>query len=572
MRLSYIPVMLLVNLFCINSMAAGTGVFEEKGITLIYGDWSQQDWVPEERLVTEKMIVNTAAVFKFWRETLDFPFDYYVIDIFWYDQTGDYLKWNPKGFPHGPEKSLQAIKNAGMDLGLWYCVNGAYVPDNEAWANSRAEKESGYILSQGSYLENLQTVWDKAYQQFGLRFIKLDFADFTLASKEKDAEENIALKDLLAFRRFLRSFRKAHPDVLISFYNHLAYDWRHITSNLDPPTDQIVSPEWITAVDWIYSGDPKPSDWPALRLRRGIEFYQDHQVRRFYWSGVPLDKIDDHGCFIGDGGSYYQIGPQDFRASWLLTLMRGSRKGHLYGDPALLSPDDVLWMKAVYQRIHELFEKGARVEIIGGFPGQGDPYGYRLSYDYNGLICLVNPKWERIRFPLIVDMAVTPRLTCLAADGAIIPVIKTSPGQAVVEIGPNQIVLLGLGDEGQHFLPSMELTPGPWPQDLKPIAVSRMRDNRYTVDEIEADSDIIWLLKFYKNGKRFKVRPEGTIAEYLGIETSGSKTTTPLWDRHIWSGMTYFVVKQNHISGFPTLTLNPPDPELIIKVEAYCVK
>jgi hypothetical protein len=377
---------------------------------------------------------------------------------------------------------------------------------------------------------------------------------------------------MIAFRRFLRAFRKAHPDVLISFYNHLAYDWRHITSNLDTPTDQIVSPEWITAVDWIYSGDPKPSDWPALRLRRGIEFYQDHQVRRFYWSGVPLDKIDDHGCFIGDGGSYYQIGPKDFRASWLLTLMRGSRKGHLYGDPALLSKDDVLWMKAVYQRINDLFEKDAQVEIFGGFPGQGDPYGYRLSYDYNGLICLVNPQWKRIQFPLSVDMAVTPELICLASDGAIMPVIQTNQGQAVVEIGPNQIVLLGLGDEGQHPLPSQDLTPGPWPRDLKPLNVSQEGDDQYSLGEIEAGSDIIWLLKFYKDGNRFKLRPEGTIAEYLQIKTSGSRTAEPLWDKHVWSGMTYFVVKQYQTFGVPTFTLNPPDPELTIKVEAYYSK
>ena len=78
-------------------------------------------------------------------------------------------------------------------------------------------------------------------------------------------------------------------------------------------------------------------------------------------------------------------------------MLRDSRKPHLYGDPNLLNDQDVRWMKDTFQRVNDLYASGAVTEVMGGYPGEGEPFGYKLTYGGDGLVVVVNPSWKKIK-------------------------------------------------------------------------------------------------------------------------------------------------------------------------------
>jgi hypothetical protein len=542
------------------------------GIALIFNDWSMQDWVKPEVRVTQRMIVDTVRTFSEWRSKFGLPFQYYNVDVFWFDTKSKFDRWDMVGFPHGPGAALSAIRRAGMQLGLWYSGGGrSALP--EAWANSRVDED--YSMSVGSFRSDLRNAWEKAYSDWGLRLIKFDFASFgTVLPGDSQADQRRRLS-LIAFRNLVRDFKRAHPDVLFLLYNGFAYNGRVIQSTLqDPLVEQSISTEWSTSTDWTYCGDTIPADYPALRLRRGTEIYNDHQVRRWHWAGIPLDQIDESGCFIGNGGSWFNLGPKDFRTSWLLMMVRGSRKAMLYGNPALMSRADVAWMASVYQRANALVKKGASVEIIGGWPAKGDPYGYRLSYDGSGWLVLINPKWERHRFSIQLGLGPKPRVSFLGSDSGVQPPTTMVAGQLQIDVGPGQLVWFGLGDEEDQPFSSAALTGGFWPDDLQQVRVDggAKPEGAYGFrTEVAPGRRLIWLLQFEKSGVPYRVRmgEEVRIQDGLRIKASGGEVVEELHDKPIWAGVSYWVMQQQSRTGPLQILAYPEDRELVIHAKAF---
>lgn len=543
------------------------------GIALVYCDWSQQDWCPVDHPVTEKMIVDTAAVFRRWRDVFGFAFDTYLVDVFWFDQERGYTTWDRKQFPNGPERSLQAIREAGMQLGLWYC-NGHHnvLPRPDAYAPSRDSTGYAYVVSAGPYREALLAAWEKAYREWGMRMVKFDFASLDATLPDDPQPERRPALNQAAFRELLRTFKLKHPDTRFLLYN--GFDAASAGSTLeDPAQTTAISSEWADYCDWSYCGDTRPSDLPSLRLRRSCEIYNDHQVKRWYWAGFPLDKIDESGCYIGTGGSWYELGRTDFRSSWLLMLMRGANKAMLYGDPAPLPDADVQWMQATYERANALVRRGARVTLLGGWPALAQPYGYRLARGEDGLAVAVNPTWQRAT--LRIPTCGRAEAKCLASDsGTLLPVHADVTGVAV-ELPPNQMVLVGLGAEAAKPLPDTRLTEGDWPTGLTPLTV-HVEDGGGTFHaEVDAGADVTWLLRFWRDGERHRVclpwRGGGQlIQDYLGLEAGACDAVAHFHDRPFWSGMSYWVLTQYNVAAEGArVAAAPPDAALTLTAEAF---
>lgn len=547
----------------------------DEHLPFFFGDWSMQDFTGKPRPLTEVMTLGAIEQFMKWRDKYDFGPEFYVIDVMWFDRDGDYTRWNPEAFRDGPTRTLTAMQKAGLKLGLWFDVSNGWVPRNPEWHDSYNPELKRYCLTTGHFLKGLRKAWDYNYRTYGLRVIKIDFADFTVPPPGKGPSPASTLASIKGFRKMLREFKATHDGVTFLLYNGFSYDYTGIEETLQPPQSQIVSTEWLSVADWLYSGDPRPCDWPSLRLRRSIDFYQDHQVRRFHWAGISLARIDDHGCFVGEGGSYYELGRVDWRATWILTLLRGSRKAHLYGDPSLLADDDVRWMKATYERVRGLYARGAQVEVLGGFPGLGEAYGYRLTHDGDGVAVLANPAWHKVTFRVRLEDNIEPVVCVLAADGGTDPPVNQGAGFVDVEIGPSQIVLLAFGEEARIALPSKELTPGPWPRELVATKVERMEgrveyERRYQTAPLPRGSTLYWVVRFTDGQKRVRWNfGEKLLKEQLQIEAEGGKTIDIVPDRPLWSGISWAVITQVEVEGNAKLKIATNQIVKDFEVEAY---
>ncbi len=547
----------------------------KRGIELIYCDWSHQDWVPEKQPVDEQMVLDTAAVFRRWREEFDFPFAYYLIDVFWFDPDHPYDRWRREGFPNGPERSLGAIEEAGMKPGLWFCnKHPGIMPKPAEWSESLDNSGHGYVISAGPYREGLHRAWQKAYEQWGMRMVKFDFVGLDAKLPDDPVPEQRPALNRRAFRELVTDFKTEHPDVRFLLYNGFRSGEGTGFGNTleDPARTCSISSEWADYCDWTYCGDTRPADLPCLRLRRSCEIYNDHQIRRWHWAGFPLHKIDECGCYVGSGGSWYELGPKDFRSSWLLTLVRGGQKAMLYGDPSPLTDDDVRWMKATYERADRLVRRGAKVSLLGGWPASGDPYGYFLSKGTDGWAVAINPQWSSVEFR--IPTRGRPAAACLASDqGEPVP-MKTHQHGIDVTIPPNQMVLIGLGRESETPLPDMRLTEGEWPAELLPRGVQRSGENGSLTFRLERDDvqDVTWVVRLWKDGQRYRQPGWGedrTLSEYLGLETSPCRRRESFHDRPLWSGLSYWVETQFGATSTPILKLACEDEELDVTVEAY---
>jgi len=585
------PIVLILVLVTIaRASRAGEPARSSDALPFYYDDWSLQDWGfgyagggYGYRPLTEEMALSAVRRFRHWRKKYGFGPDYYIVDAMWFDQRGDYRRWDPKGFPNGPKALLEAMRDAGLKLGLWYNLNSGelkednWVPQEPAWRTSYNPELKGYCLSEGPYLDGLRAAWEYAYNEWGLRVIKLDFATLDIPPPGKPRSSEATDANIRAFHRMVSGFRGVHPGVKFLFYNGFIYDYAQISDTFQPPHSPIINPEWLSVADWLYAGDVRPSDWPALRLRRSADFYQDHQVRRFHWAGFPLERIDDSGCFVGTGISAFELGAEDWRGTWILHLLRGGHKPHLYGDPNLLNEEDVRWMKDTYQRVSELYARGAVTEVLGGYPGEGEPFGYRLSYQGSGLVVVANPSWKRIKYRLRFENNIQLPAVVLASDGAVEIPVTSGLGFVDVEIGPSQVVLLGLGEEAARPLPSRELTPGTWPMDLEPVKIVRQssanEELKFEAAAVPKGATLYWVVQFKNAQGRFRW-DLGTklVADQLKVKAEGGKASQVVPARPLWPGISWSVIVIKEISGVATLRLVPNEFVTDFDVAAYQAK
>ena len=86
-------------------------IYDTLGIT---GFPDETNWV----LNDDEMLEITGLLEK-WRKR-GIQFDYFVPDVGWQDWTGDLTRFQPQGFPEGPDKVIQRVNQLGMKWGLWF--------------------------------------------------------------------------------------------------------------------------------------------------------------------------------------------------------------------------------------------------------------------------------------------------------------------------------------------------------------------------------------------------------------------------------------------------------------------
>lgn len=519
----------------------------------VYCDWGLHDELGDNIELDEKMTLEVLERLRYWKEK-EVTFDYYLFDAFWFDPEGDYTQFKKTHWPNGFQGVKEKIEALGMKPGLWFDVNGFTAPRNKSWEKSLTKDKRSYCLFDGPYREGFYNALVHAYKEWGIRLFKLDFANFRALSEGLEgslSEDEVYIKNISALKDTLKRFKSVCPEAIILAYNGYELIPGYIT-NTSFPIKRGIDPSWLEVFDYMYSGDPRPADSPCISFRRSVDIYQDHMVYKFNYSGLPLYRIDDHGCMIGNTNTIYYLGKRSWRRSWIMTLIRGSKKAHLYGNLHLLDDSDIEFLKASKDMFFSFYENGFETSIIG-VPLRDPWHGFLLGGPSRGLLALVNstPVSQLVE----INLPGIKRAKTLFKDAGSDIDIEISLDNLSLVLAPEQMVLLGLGDS-PDFKEFGECEDEPVPVDERPanivfrkISKDKLKglwdpteDQFLRVVVQVFDRDIALRLKAEKEGLKGK---EPAIQDYISISAyQGDKLIPNSWEpnRAVWSGCSWINV------------------------------
>ncbi len=393
----------------------------------IYMTWAAHDELNDKKTeLTQALGTRMVSILQAWQKRgISFP--YFLLDYQWYEMGARdmYLSFKKKNWPNGAESFLESLKAAGLKLGLWFDTSGLRVigplfpgfvddglemldnvpPNMENVARSRIigtilraiarvvgrGKTTVPCLIEGDFALKLQKAWEYWAREKGMQLIKLDFSRFECNNPYhehlpgKHSEEQAIRK----FADLLGQVREINPEMVLLAYNGYTEGLAWIDENITSEGQYAVSPWWLSHVDMVYCGDPRPSAVPTPHLRHSIMCYTDYQVRQFHNAGLPWRGIDDSGVLLGNTSAIYHLGKEDWRDAWVMGLCRGHLNPMLYGDLTLLEEEDAEFLRATMDLFNNNVESFAHPRPIGGNPARGEAYGWLCQSSKGGLSILL---------------------------------------------------------------------------------------------------------------------------------------------------------------------------------------
>jgi hypothetical protein len=515
----------------------------------VYDNWGAYDELSDKVPLTEALTLDELnQILRLRRQGV--RFDYYVMDAFWFDPEGGYRTWRQPNFPNGPERWLQACLQNQLKPGLWFSTNTlVHLKAAPKWQDSLNKNGSAMSMFEGGFLADFMDVLQHWHDQ-GVRMFLFDFADLTAATPASEAtlgKAEIIRRNSEALREALAAFRRKNPGVVLEAFN--GFGGVMDTTFYPFPFKDPVDLQWLQVFDALYSGDPRPSDIPAMNFWRSLDTYSDHQMRRYEESGVPLERIDTTSFMPGKTGTIYKRGFQEWKGSLLLTLARGGWVNTTYGNLEMLSDAEARWF-ARAQSLFLHFQAQGRIKTFGGIPGDFQAYGFGAMDGQGSVYTVVNPTESvvTLRLPALSASQPAPaggRL--LFRDAGFVPRVS---GDTVV-LGPEQMAVIGFGkyasaahDFGVQDDVSIPKTIrelraefhaiGPGTLEAE-VQVPANADLRLVMQQYGADGTLhrssgggepdgtsmgqVFLLKAEQNGRELPIRTD--------------------YDRRIWSGLSW---------------------------------
>lgn len=363
----------------------------------IYNEWAAHDELGSGPELTEELVNKQLDKLDEIKEKTGIVFDYYTMDAFWFEENVPYTAFKKRTWDNGVAAVRKRIEDQGMKFGLWFDVNSKVVKIEDENYNRRNDEKYEMCMSDPQYLELFKNGLLYNIKNNNLRLLKLDFANFDCNNHAHTyhAPGGVASKEpsVRGLILVLEEARKAQNDLLIMAYNGFTttLDW---LASIDITRKGFaISPWWAFIFEYVYCGDPRPSEYPALQLRHSVDWYADAMVRIFKDSLFPIEAIDDCGIMVGKAETIYDLGKSQWRDGWMMNLSRGGKKIHYYGDLTLLEDDDLKFMKNSMPMFNKLRHCNTpyNTKFILGNAVLGELYGYSNSDGCSGYITVVNP-------------------------------------------------------------------------------------------------------------------------------------------------------------------------------------
>jgi hypothetical protein len=423
----------------------------------IYCNWSAYDELSDPSATVE--LTEELAMRQFDEllrlRSLGVRFDAYLMDCFWYAPDGGYRTWRSPHFPSGGDRWLAACRRAGLIPGLWFGCNSLALSRvaDPAWASSLSADGSRASLSAGPFLAHLIETMEM-WAGRGVGLFKLDFADLGAGTPAQLATllpSELRAANATALRTALAGFRRTHPGCRVIAYNGL--EERYLQGGTADWGLRSLSTAWMDAFDSVYTGDPRPADLPMADFWRSKDAYSDHLVRCYHDQGWPLARLDNAGFMIGTTATCLGRGLAGWKAMLALSLARGGRIHTAYGNLDLIDAAAAAW----WARIQSLYlrrQAHGRTSALGGIPGRGEAYGWSSVVGRDGLWTVVNPG----QAPATLRLPGGAGATVGYADGPCRPRVVATQDDALVELAPEQMAVLGRGEDavdlGDDLAPS----------------------------------------------------------------------------------------------------------------------
>lgn len=113
-------------------------------------------------------------------------------------------------------------------------------------------------------------------------------------------------------------------------------------------------------------------------------------IEQFTDALMPREAIDDHGSMIGVTNTIYYLQKQHLRDSYVLNIVRGTRKIHLYGETDLLDDSDWAFLAKAQDLFEFICSPSCRTEMVLERPSRGTVYGYSNTCGNKGYVTAVN--------------------------------------------------------------------------------------------------------------------------------------------------------------------------------------
>lgn len=409
----------------------------------VYDNWAAYDELSDNVPLAEQLTLRELDnILRLRRDGV--RFDYYVMDAFWFDPDGGYRTWRKPNFPQGPDRWIQACLKNNIKPGLWFSTNTlVHLKAASKWRDSLNESGSAMSMFEGGFLPDFMNVLQYWHDK-GVRMFLFDFADLAAATPSTAAtlsKGEIIKRNTEALRDALAAFRRKNPDVVLEAFN--GFGGVMDSTSYPFPFKDPVDLQWLAVFDALYSGDPRPSDIPAMNFWRSLDTYSDHQMRRYEESGVPLERIDTTSFMPGKTGTIYKRAFQEWKGSLLLMLARGGWINTTYGNLELLSESDARWFARV-QSLFLHFQSVGRIKTFGGIPGDFQPYGFGALDGLGSVYTIVNPTETNATIKLPSLSVLQQPLAggrLLFRDAGFVPEINRDS----VVLGPEQMAVIGFG-------------------------------------------------------------------------------------------------------------------------------
>ena len=553
----------------------------------VYVTWAAHDELSDSVPLDEALALRElAAVARLKAQGA--RFDYFLLDMFWFDRDGGFRTFRKGSWPNGPDRFFAACREQGLKPGLWLSTNvcgwttNPWLTPQPEWRDSRG----GYMdlamsLHEGGFLayqiETMQRWYDK-----GVRLFKFDFANLGAATPSELARVGRTEVERLnteAWRDALCAFRMRNPEVVLLAYNGYGGE----TSDTWPGFSKTIDRRWLNAFDSLYCGDPKPSDVPCADFWRSLDVYSDAMVFQYSANGIPLPRIDSSGFMIGNTGTCYRRGKAAWKGMLVLSAARGGRVNTYYGDVALLDEQDRAWFAKV-QSLYYTLQIAGDTSTFGGYPGSGGAYGF-VAGGSDGTVCTVlnaGPTEADVALPLPPKAA--GRI--LFADSGMAPALVGG----TLHLGPGQLAVVGTGRYGD---PKWDLgTQGDVviPESCEPLAATEVSPAPHSVSAtvLAPRSRALRIVcsQSRTDGRPWRVSggappsgiPLGKLLLLTAEQGGRALEMTRPFDRQIWSGLSWAVADipaRELAPGLPVrITYTVSDPKGIsgvVSIRAFSV-